>query len=289
MKLYKDKHYGKLTKEQNLSLKSLSKSLIGGALLGLSFAFVPTVSGDSLITLGYSELTEEIYIDTINDYNKIIDNIVTLIKKLNIDNPDDIFYIVSLLIQSGQLSIDQKFSYNEDKPWDIKGYYGIDVIKGTGVCRHEAALLNDVLNKCGYESSVVINDYFKEYEQLVYHAVVFLENNDSYKIYDPTNLCTGVSNENLEIFLTNGDKITLKPFLTYINGYIDINKAIKIYNTKNLNIASSYKINEIDKNYLVKEVSNLRQKNELYIENICFREGYYGWNNSSKQKIKSYK
>ena len=291
MKLYKDKHFGKITKDQNLKIKSLSKSVIGGVLLGISIITAPVASGDTLVTLCCNELSEELYDDTINDYNNIINNVANLIKKLNISNPDDIFYLVSLLIQSGELSIDKTFCYDNENAWDIRGYGGIDVLKGTAVCRHEAALLSDILNKCGYDSSVVINSFSTNNIEDKYHTVVFLYDDDSYKIYDPTNSCTGFNNEKLEIYLTNGSKIKLKPFSTYINGYTDISHAIKIYNTKfeGIESISNMEITKIDKNYLVKEVNKLREKNKPYIENICFREGYYEWDNSSKQKIKSYK
>lgn len=84
-------------------------------------------------------------------YNEVIKNTGNLVNEFEFNEPISIFAMYVYMYRSGYLSNDKCFQYNTDMK-DFSQLYGLDVIRGKGVCRSVASMLNDIYNEIGMNS-----------------------------------------------------------------------------------------------------------------------------------------
>lgn len=88
----------------------------------------------------------ELYQEFIKNYNK-------LNKAFDLSNPIQIYTMFNYLLYKGYLSKDKEFQFSGKQARDINCLIGTNVIIGQAVCRHISAMLTDILNDYGIESS----------------------------------------------------------------------------------------------------------------------------------------
>lgn len=88
----------------------------------------------------------ELYQEFIKNYNK-------LNKVFDLSNPIQIYTMFNYLLYKGYLSKDKEFQFSGKQAIDINCLIGTNVITGQAVCRHISAMLTDILNDYGIESS----------------------------------------------------------------------------------------------------------------------------------------
>lgn len=86
-------------------------------------------------------------------YNEFIINYNKLNKMFDLNDPIQIHTMFNYLLYKGYLSIDKNFEFTDKEARDINGLFGANVITGKAVCRHISAMLTDILNDYGIESS----------------------------------------------------------------------------------------------------------------------------------------
>ena len=84
-------------------------------------------------------------------YREVVSNIVEFYNDLGLDNPLSICGVYQYMYRKGYLSRNGHFAYSPDMK-DIADLYGVDIIRGTGVCRSISSMLIDIYRKSGYES-----------------------------------------------------------------------------------------------------------------------------------------
>lgn len=85
-------------------------------------------------------------------YQEFIRNYNDLNREFNFDNPIQIHTMFNYLLYNGYLSKDKNFEFTSKYARDINPIKGANVIMGSGVCRHIAAMLVDIFNDCGIEA-----------------------------------------------------------------------------------------------------------------------------------------
>ena len=101
----------------------------------------------ALLTKDYKELSDM--------YNQVIDNFSKLMKEFGKDDVIEIFAIYIYMYRKGYLSYNHYFEYNT-KMKDLPKLMGIDVIRGSGVCRSIASMLSDIYNNMNMPSDTLI-------------------------------------------------------------------------------------------------------------------------------------
>ncbi len=89
-------------------------------------------------------------------YQEFITNYNKLNKVFNLNDPIQIHTMFNYLLYKGYLSVDKNFEFSNKEARDINGLYGTNVITGKAVCRHISAMLTDILNNYGIESSQLV-------------------------------------------------------------------------------------------------------------------------------------
>ncbi len=98
------------------------------------------------------KLTKD-YQEIDNIYSLIINNISELIEYLNIENdPIKVFALFIYLYRNGYLSHNHEFYYSTDMK-DFPELNGVDVVRGTGVCRSISSMFTDICNSVGLTAS----------------------------------------------------------------------------------------------------------------------------------------
>ncbi len=136
---------------------------------------------------------EEIKVrDSFSHHSIVIDNSCKLIKELNIENINIIFFLIANMLERGYFSV-KKYIYSKDIKYDRylqKSEFGQHIALGYGVCRHESAFLNDIYLKLGYDSKVLnvhlIENLF-DFSKSINHSVVIINMRDHALIHDITN------------------------------------------------------------------------------------------------------
>lgn len=88
----------------------------------------------------------DLYQEFIKNYNK-------LNKIFDLSDPIQIHIMFNYLLYKGYLSKDKEFQFSGKQARDIDCLSGTNVITGQAVCRHISAMLTDILNDYGIESS----------------------------------------------------------------------------------------------------------------------------------------
>lgn len=94
-------------------------------------------------------------------YSEVLGNVSKLLKELDMNEPVSIFSSYVFMSRGGYLSADKKIEYALDLK-DIKGMYGLDVLRGKGVCRSFASMLKDIYKEMGYDANVISVSTTKE-------------------------------------------------------------------------------------------------------------------------------
>ena len=127
-------------------------------------------------------------------YEKSIDEIASLFKELNLQNPTQCYIMFHSLLFNKYFSKDNRFSLekNDENLQNIYGCLGYDVLTGNAGYKNISDMLNDVLNKCGYESyctTTYIDDRKnKNKKEFVNHQIFIVKHDNIVTYYDPTNL-----------------------------------------------------------------------------------------------------
>lgn len=105
------------------------------------------------IKLSYKS-TGILFINELNNYNKIIDDYVDLLSENNITNPVDIFNCFNQTLWNGYFSANHQFSYDLGRKLYFDNY-GLGCINGEAVCLNNADMLTDVFKSCGYDATTL--------------------------------------------------------------------------------------------------------------------------------------
>ena len=84
-------------------------------------------------------------------YQESIHNITDFYSDLDLNDPLSVCAAYQYMYRSGFLSRGKKFTYSNDMK-DLTDLLGLDVIRGTGVCRSISSMLIDIYRELGYES-----------------------------------------------------------------------------------------------------------------------------------------
>lgn len=116
-------------------------------------------------------------------YNELINNEVELFKSLELNDPVSAFAGYVNMYRGGYLSSDKDFTYDKNSK-DFRGLQGVDVVRGQGVCRHIATMLDDIYREMGFDSTtLVVNASREAIESMEHLSSVDL---DKSKISDET-------------------------------------------------------------------------------------------------------
>lgn len=85
-------------------------------------------------------------------YDSIVNNLATFLKEMNLTDPVEVFTVFQFMYRNGYLSFNHNFNYDVDMK-DMSKLNGVDVVRGTGVCRSIASFLTDLYKAMGYNAS----------------------------------------------------------------------------------------------------------------------------------------
>ena len=137
-------------------------------ILLLSFVSASQIYYFSTNTFDCEKYTKDI-LELKELYNKVIGETSTLINEFNLKHPLEVYSFYNYLLYKGYLSYDKMFFYGKSYIDDIKSLLGINIINGTGVCRHISSMLNDIYNNMNFNactSSVYVNSNLLMHESL---------------------------------------------------------------------------------------------------------------------------
>jgi len=105
---------------------------------------------DILASFRTQTITSE-YKELKSRYDEIINNTSVFYKSIELSEPVSIFATYVYMYRSGYFSHNQKFRYSFNM-LDLAKLNGLDVIRGTGVCRSISSLLTDIYTQMGLTS-----------------------------------------------------------------------------------------------------------------------------------------
>lgn len=129
--------------------EAITNQIPNNFLLYSTLSTIPRLT-DCLITARIEPTTED-YKQIKNLYNNIITNLANFLKEQNITDPVEIFTVYQFMYRNGYLSYNHNFNYDIDMK-DLSKLNGVDVVRGTGVCRSISSFLTDLYKEMGYDS-----------------------------------------------------------------------------------------------------------------------------------------
>lgn len=155
-------------------------------------------------------------------YNKIINSFNRLCDELKLRDPIDIFILFVYMYRKGYLSVGHSFEYDTDMK-DFASLFGIDVIRGHGVCRSIASMLNDIYIERNLDSGTltVCAKNLKEAEKFSKAKIQITQNGAKVaKIIGKITKTIGISNHLIIDLYYKGYNLKLDPTndLILING-----------------------------------------------------------------------
>lgn len=105
-----------------------------------------------IITNFYTQTQTKEYRELKSLYDQVIDNTADLSRDLGFNDPVEIFAMYVYLYRKGYLSYNKYFAYGTDMK-DFAKLGGIDVVRGSGVCRSISSFLTDLYSSCGFKST----------------------------------------------------------------------------------------------------------------------------------------
>ena len=145
-----------LAKGDNHLFNELEELLNNGNISLEDFRYYSTLAFDISLLTGFNmeQLTKD-YERIDSFYGAVISNTAELIESLGIQNdPVKVFALFVYLYRSGYMSVDKHFMYSTDMK-DLPLLNGVDVIRGTGVCRSISSMFTDVCNSVGLTATNV--------------------------------------------------------------------------------------------------------------------------------------
>lgn len=124
-----------------------------------SIALLPFLV-DTLISQRTATLTKD-YKEIKYMYDEVINNFSKFMKDIDKNDVIEIFAIYIYMYRKGYLSSGHYFEYNT-KMKDLPRLMGVDVIRGSGVCRSVASMLSDIYNKMSITSDTLIVNTTKD-------------------------------------------------------------------------------------------------------------------------------
>lgn len=117
----------------------------------------------SLLPLAYITAnifgTNERYLKDVKQMRQIYDEVINNYNKINqtfgLKVPSEIATLYRLALFKGYLSKDKSFHYEETNDSDIEPLWGAYNMRGVGVCKHIASMLNDILVDYGINSDTL--------------------------------------------------------------------------------------------------------------------------------------
>lgn len=100
------------------------------------------------------QTTTKEYKEMKNLYDKVVENTSQLTRILEFDNPIQIFALYVYLYRNGYLSNDKYFTYSTNMK-DFAKLGGVDVVRGSGVCRSISSFLTDLYLDLGFKATNV--------------------------------------------------------------------------------------------------------------------------------------
>lgn len=105
---------------------------------------------DNLLSYRTQTITDE-YKELKYLYENIIKNTSNFYNELEINDPISVFATYVYMYRKGYFSYNKQFLYSNDMK-DFSKLYGLDVVRGRGVCRSISSMLTDVYNDMGMTS-----------------------------------------------------------------------------------------------------------------------------------------
>ena len=140
------------------------------------------------------------------DFDKVLDNIVSLANTFNFKTGIEISIFNAILIHEGYLSLICRYSYKEGLK-DIKEflddktlYAALKIFTGIGCCRHTAAFTKKVLDRFNIENNMVRVDA-KEIDYNINEIRLFLNNMHKNMSHNPNHVINFISENDYNYFL----------------------------------------------------------------------------------------
>lgn len=208
-------------------------------------------------------------------YDKSTDEIAAFFKELGLENATQCYIMFHSLLFNDYFSKDNCFDIEQEKDnlCDIYGALGYDVLNGKANCRHISDMLNDILNKCGYESycttTYVDDRKNKDKKELVNHQIVLVKENDIVTYYDPTNLIIlDKYKDDFYNIYTSDNKIKqkIRPFLSCLSGVnATSNNGLDALKIKYYTLSDDDYLTD---NYIIKEYNKVQEITDNNLEKI---------------------
>lgn len=98
------------------------------------------------------------YKECIALYNDYLKRIVELFQRLHIKDTFTTCNLLNLMLKNGFFSVNAEYNFHNYKNelLPIDKLSGARILSGTGVCRHEAAFITDILNNMGYKAAIIV-------------------------------------------------------------------------------------------------------------------------------------
>lgn len=192
---------------ENNNISSYDLEMIYQAIEGIYTVDLLTSFRTQKITSDYKELKEL--------YDKVISNTGTLISELDFKDPISIFAFYVHMYRSGYLSHNKDFKYSTNMK-DFSSLTGLDVVRGRGVCRSVAGMLNDIYKGVNMESQCMMvktsGDAIRELEHLSTLEVEKTENSRKFvKFVSSLTKIISMPNHMITAVSSNGKSYILDP------------------------------------------------------------------------------
>ena len=177
------------------------------------------------------KIEQEAYKNLIEEYQYFLEQVVNLLKSLNLKTPLEYSIALSYLIEKGYLS-DNKTMTRKESQKELISSYGTTIIRGYGCCRNYASLHKDILDKLkmyGKKLYCRQNTSFLPYKEKNYqanHVLTLIKEEDrlyGIDLYNYDHLYYFKKAFQLEeIALYSNQKIRYKPYYEIIMGESNI-------------------------------------------------------------------
>ena len=274
-----------------------------------------------ILTFGYTQRLTKEYKELKGMYNEVIKNTSSLLKELNVDDPNVLFAIYVYLYRGGYLSYNHSFEYSSDMK-DFALLSGLDVIRGTGVCRSISSFLTDLCIEQDYiATNLMVNTtertcknlqkmslqtLRKEFSgkelgeivstiakiiSLPNHIITLVKDNDMSYIFDPMNDEFLIYDTKNKITVPKNKNLimTYKPIIQMTQRCIGTLKSLSTREIKDILKTPSINYKTYRKKYvegLKLCKNNLLLLEELYNNNTKLYEDIYNLSNEQNNLIK---
>ena len=218
-------------------------------------------------------------------YNLLINKLYLFLKELEINDPTSLYIIYHIMYRNGLISKNE-FHGKNNEYLDLEGLFGIDILKGNGVCRHISSVLNDLAIEYGYDSrmlAIYIKTLKKDEENkrikkafkskiTPNHVINQISVEDKNYLFDPTNdliLKKGIGNRIINIHGNKTNMIYTPKIQQILNYCIEpVNNKTDFHMDKNMKLPT-LTIDEIK--YYYNEINNKFAKYQDTVKLFYFK------------------